>query len=54
MANCDFCGKEISIGVNTKKDPLLKSGTYCEECSKKDLNDLFEEILNEEESDEDI
>ena len=48
MANCDFCGKEISVKKN-KKEIILNEGNYCEECSKKDINELFEEILEEDE-----
>ena len=49
MAECDFCGKEISKSSN-KKEIRLNNGNYCDECSNKDLNELFQEILDEEES----
>jgi len=50
MTNCDFCGKEISNNnYKKKKEAMLNSGNYCDECSDKGINELFEEILNEDE-----
>lgn len=49
MANCDFCGNETSVQDNcNKKDARLNKGNYCDKCKNKEINDLFEEILNEE------
>lgn len=47
MASCDFCGKEISKSKENKKSKILTQGNYCEECSNKDMNELFEEILDD-------
>jgi len=56
MVNCDFCGKEISDIGKKKKAAMLNEGNYCDECGDKGINELFEEILdedNEEAIDED-
>lgn len=47
MANCDFCGKPIIVNDKKKKEEKLNEGNYCEECSNKDLDELFNEILEE-------
>ncbi len=46
MVNCDFCGKEIPKENRDKKEAMLNDGNYCDECSDKGINELFEEILD--------
>lgn len=48
MVNCDFCGKEIAVNNRSKKESMLNEGNYCDECRNKDINELFSEILDEE------
>jgi len=52
MVNCDFCGKEIKGEAKRKKEAMLNDGNYCEECKDKGINELFEEILEDDESEE--
>lgn len=47
MVDCDFCGKEISMNTKKKKEAMLSDGNYCEECSDKGINELYEEILED-------
>ena len=49
MVNCDFCGKEILSNYKKKKEAMLMDGNYCDECGDKGINELFEEILDEDE-----
>jgi len=52
MVNCDFCGKEIIETGKKKKEAMLSDGNYCEECTDKGINELFEEILDDKEENE--
>jgi hypothetical protein len=49
MVNCDFCGKVIPKENKNKKEEKLVEGNYCEECKDKDINELYNEILEEDE-----
>jgi hypothetical protein len=54
MVTCDFCGKEIINHKNRKKEAMLNDGNYCDLCSDKGINELYEEILEDDiEEDED-
>ena len=50
MVNCDFCGKEIRETGKKKREAMLSDGNYCDECSDKGINELFEEILDDKEN----
>jgi len=50
MVNCDFCGKEILESEKKKKEAMLTDGNYCDECSDKGINELYEEILDDKEN----
>jgi hypothetical protein len=47
MVNCDFCGKKIRESGKKKKEAMLSDGNYCDECSDKGINELYEEILDD-------
>ncbi len=51
MVNCDFCGKEIKNINSGKKKTRLNEGNYCYEYSSKGIEELYNEILEDEESD---
>ena len=51
MANCEFCGKEVDI-IEKSKGKCLNEGIYCDECKNKEINELFEEILEDDEDEE--
>lgn len=47
MINCDFCGKEMLNPEKTKREDILNEGNYCDECKNKDLDELYNEILED-------
>jgi hypothetical protein len=51
MVNCNFCGKAIPKESKVKKEVKLIDGNYCDECKNKDINELYNEILDDEECD---
>ena len=37
----------LKQGAGSKDEDILNCGNYCEECRDKDINELYEDILNE-------
>ena len=55
MRNCDFCGKVMTVSeysdsqVKSSSSFLkLTEGHYCQRCKKKDIDELFKDVLGEE------
>ncbi len=44
----------IKDETKNKKETRLNKGDYCLECKNKEITELFEEILNEEEKEEEF